>query len=344
MEAVYGEERARLEWGVGQQDLRRALAELKPDEAWQGALAPDLSLHKGGDGSAVAYEKGALFLYQLERRFGRPQLDAFLQGWFDRHAFTSVTTPQFVAELQDGLMRAVPGQDRRGIPRELDRRRRPASRCRVRAIRRARSRRRAADALGAGRARRPMRCRPALDRAGVAALPEPCDASTTRCTAAGARPALPVDRIQQCRDRACLVPAGACERLPGPRACAAKLPCGHRAIEADRAVVRRPVADSARCRIRAPRVRAGAARDTTSSRRVASTACCRQHLEATPVVTAGRIEAPRVRHRCGDHRRALRPRARLRAGRGLALQRRSQPSSSRSCARTAGSATRHRST
>ena len=110
MEAVYGEERARLEWGVGQQDLRGALAKLKPDEAWQGALAPDLSLHKGQDGSAVAYEKGALFLYQLERRFGRSQLDAFLQGWFDRHAFTSVTTPQFVAELQDGLMRQYPGR------------------------------------------------------------------------------------------------------------------------------------------------------------------------------------------------------------------------------------------
>jgi hypothetical protein len=110
MEAVYGEERARLEWGVGHQDLRLALAELQPDEAWQGALAPDLALHKDEGGSAVAYEKGALFLYQLERRFGRAQLDAFLQGWFDRHAFTSVTTPQFVAELQAGLMQQSPGK------------------------------------------------------------------------------------------------------------------------------------------------------------------------------------------------------------------------------------------
>ena len=110
MEAVYGEERGRLEWGVGQQDLRLALAELKPDEVWQGVLAPDLALHRDAGGSAVAYEKGALFLYQLERRFGRPQLDAFLQGWFERHAFTSVTTPQFVAELQDGLMRQYPGR------------------------------------------------------------------------------------------------------------------------------------------------------------------------------------------------------------------------------------------
>ncbi len=109
MEAVYGEERAGLEWGVGQQELRQELAELKPDAAWQGALAPDLSSHNDEEGSAVAYEKGALFLYQLERRFGRAQLDAFLQGWFDRHAFTSVTTPQFVAELRDGLMQQSPG-------------------------------------------------------------------------------------------------------------------------------------------------------------------------------------------------------------------------------------------
>jgi leukotriene-A4 hydrolase len=130
MEAVYGEERGRLEWGIGQQDLRLALAELKPDEAWQGVLAPDLSAHKGEDSSAVAYEKGALFLYQLERRFGRPQLDAFLQGWFDRHAFTSVTTPQFVAELQEGLMRQYPGRvdaaflaswiDGTGLPADAD--------------------------------------------------------------------------------------------------------------------------------------------------------------------------------------------------------------------------------
>lgn len=110
MEAVYGEERARLEWGVGHQELRLALSELEPDEAWQGALAPDPATHEGDEGSAVAYEKGALFLYQLERRFGRAALDAFLQGWFDRHAFTSVTTPQFVAELQDGLMQQSPGK------------------------------------------------------------------------------------------------------------------------------------------------------------------------------------------------------------------------------------------
>lgn len=110
MEAVYGDERARMEWGVGLQDLREALSTLGPDEAWRGALAPDLSRRIEEDGSSVAYEKGSLFLYQLERRIGRAELDTFLQGWFDRHAFTSVTTPQFVAELQERLLAQYPGR------------------------------------------------------------------------------------------------------------------------------------------------------------------------------------------------------------------------------------------
>lgn len=130
MEAVYGKERAGLEWGVGEQDMRLALAELRPDEAWQGGLAPDLAGRPADEGPAVAYEKGALFLYQLERRYGRAELDAFLEGWFSRHAFTSVTTPQFVGELQQHLMAKYPGRvdagflarwiDREGIPADAE--------------------------------------------------------------------------------------------------------------------------------------------------------------------------------------------------------------------------------
>ncbi|HET9694971.1 MAG TPA: M1 family metallopeptidase [Steroidobacteraceae bacterium] len=110
MEAVYGDERARMEWGVGLQDLRIALAELEPGEEWRSALAPDLRTHLDEEGSSVAYEKGALFLYQLERRYGRAALDGFLQRWFADHAFTSVTTPQFVRALQAGLAARDPGR------------------------------------------------------------------------------------------------------------------------------------------------------------------------------------------------------------------------------------------
>ena len=110
MEAVYGKERAALEWGVGAQEMRLALDELGPGEEWRGELAPDLAGRPAEEGSDVAYEKGALFLYQLERRYGRSELDAFLHGWFQRHAFTSVTTPQFVGELQRLLMAKHPGR------------------------------------------------------------------------------------------------------------------------------------------------------------------------------------------------------------------------------------------
>jgi hypothetical protein len=104
MEAVYGEARARMEWGISQGDLQRTIADLPPGEAWRSELAPDPSAHRGDDGSSVAYQKGALFLYQLERRCGRARLDGFLQRWFDGHAFTSVTTPQFVQALDDDLV------------------------------------------------------------------------------------------------------------------------------------------------------------------------------------------------------------------------------------------------
>lgn len=121
MEAVYGKERAGLEWGVGLQDMRTALAELAPEESWRGGLAPDLTGRPADEGSDVAYEKGALLLYQLERRYGRAELDAFLEGWFARHAFTSVTTPQFVGELQQQLMARYPGRvDKDFLARWID--------------------------------------------------------------------------------------------------------------------------------------------------------------------------------------------------------------------------------
>jgi leukotriene-A4 hydrolase len=117
MEAVYGEERARMEWGVGLQDLRIAFADLPKGQEWRGALAPDLGTHLDEEGSAVAYEKGALFLYQLEQKYGRAALDAFLAKWFDEHAFTSVTTPQFVRALRDELIAQDPSRIDEGFLR-----------------------------------------------------------------------------------------------------------------------------------------------------------------------------------------------------------------------------------
>lgn len=101
VEAVYGPERAEIEAVLGIQELRDDLARLP---------ASDQILHIGLEGrdpddgmTQVPYEKGALFLTQLERVFGRERFDRFLLGYFDRHAFQSITTADFLADLKTNL-------------------------------------------------------------------------------------------------------------------------------------------------------------------------------------------------------------------------------------------------
>jgi leukotriene-A4 hydrolase len=60
--------------------------------------------------TGVPYQKGAAFLRRLEQVFGRPALDAFLQRWFDEHAFQSVTTATFVGFLQQQLLAPHPAE------------------------------------------------------------------------------------------------------------------------------------------------------------------------------------------------------------------------------------------
>jgi aminopeptidase N len=102
VEALYGRERARMEAALGRRDLQ---AELDEVDAADEALHVDLRGRDPDDGlNDVPYEKGALFLETLERAYGRPTFDPFLHAWFDEHAFTSVTTEQFVGFLQRELL------------------------------------------------------------------------------------------------------------------------------------------------------------------------------------------------------------------------------------------------
>ncbi len=111
VETLYGRERADMEAVLGRQDLDEAFDELAPaDERLRLQLAqrdPDDAL------SDVAYEKGALLLRALEESYGREVFDPFLQSWFDRHAFGSVTTEEFVTFVQtelEGPHDPLPGQ------------------------------------------------------------------------------------------------------------------------------------------------------------------------------------------------------------------------------------------
>ena len=94
IEALYGRERAAMEWTLGAQLLR---AELEHMPASEQALRP---ARRGRDPEAVfsdvAYEKGALLLRTLEGAYGRETFDPVLRAWFDEHAFTGQTTAAFV--------------------------------------------------------------------------------------------------------------------------------------------------------------------------------------------------------------------------------------------------------
>jgi len=102
MEQVFGADRAAMEVNLGMQELAAELRELPAADQ---VLHVDLTGRNPDDGlTGVPYQKGAAFLQRLEEGFGRPALDAFLQRWFDRHAFTSVTTDTFVEFLDRELL------------------------------------------------------------------------------------------------------------------------------------------------------------------------------------------------------------------------------------------------
>jgi hypothetical protein len=52
----------------------------------------------------IPYEKGAALLRLLEQTFGRTRFDAYLRSYFDRHAFRSITTDEFLADVRANLI------------------------------------------------------------------------------------------------------------------------------------------------------------------------------------------------------------------------------------------------
>ncbi|HUQ94876.1 MAG TPA: M1 family metallopeptidase [Bryobacteraceae bacterium] len=93
LEEVYGPKRARMEAVLGRQSL---VEELKTLPQKDQILHIDLSGRDPDEGATnVPYEKGALFLTALEGAVGRERFDAFLNAYFRRFSFESITTSQF---------------------------------------------------------------------------------------------------------------------------------------------------------------------------------------------------------------------------------------------------------
>jgi len=102
LEKVYGPARAAMEAQVARGELEKSMRTMKPREQ---VLHIDLTGMDPDDNvTDIPYEKGYLFLLHLEKLAGRERFDAFLKGWFEKHAFQSVTTAEFVAYLKANLL------------------------------------------------------------------------------------------------------------------------------------------------------------------------------------------------------------------------------------------------
>jgi aminopeptidase N len=109
MEALYGKDFADMQRRLGQDDLLETVNDL-------GAANPDTRLKldlKGRDPddgvSDIAYEKGNNLLLVIEQYTGREKWDRFLNDYFRKHAFSTMTTEAFLEELRAGLFAQDPG-------------------------------------------------------------------------------------------------------------------------------------------------------------------------------------------------------------------------------------------
>ncbi len=101
IEAVYGAEREAMEAVLGRRELDREMESLPERDR---VLHLDLKGRDPDDGcTLVPYQKGALLLRTIEREVGRLRFDAFLQSYFDRFAFQSITTADFIEYLRREL-------------------------------------------------------------------------------------------------------------------------------------------------------------------------------------------------------------------------------------------------
>ncbi len=111
MEEVFGREYSEMLALLGYQDLEATVAELPTRDTH---LLLDLTDRDPDEAATkLAYEKGYFLLRLIEETVGRDAWDAFLREYFDAHAFQSMTTAEFMEELQTKLLSNHAGSEER---------------------------------------------------------------------------------------------------------------------------------------------------------------------------------------------------------------------------------------
>lgn len=102
MAEVYGQKRADQELALNVAELQKEIAKMPAAETrlwspWH-AADPEKAFNQ------IAYTKGQLFLRWLATQAGTETFDLYLRGYFQRHAFQSLDTEQFLDDLQRHLI------------------------------------------------------------------------------------------------------------------------------------------------------------------------------------------------------------------------------------------------
>lgn len=105
VEEIYGKDFAEMQWQLGFQDLESTLHEFT-ETGMETSLRQHLKGKNPDDGlSDIPYEKGAHFLLLLEQKTGREKFDRFLNGYFNSHAFKTITSEKFHEYLNEELIK-----------------------------------------------------------------------------------------------------------------------------------------------------------------------------------------------------------------------------------------------
>lgn len=105
MEKLYGKPYADMLTVLGRGELENTINELGA-KSKDTHLLLDLDGRDPDDGmNDIAYEKGRFFLLSIEQKVGRERMDAFLKNYFTSHAFHSMTTAGFLADLESNLIK-----------------------------------------------------------------------------------------------------------------------------------------------------------------------------------------------------------------------------------------------
>jgi aminopeptidase N len=110
MEAVYGKDREAMEQDLMWSDLQDTVKQLGGPTSPMTKLHVDIPASEDPDigMTQIAYDKGAELLMTIEKAVGRDTFDAWLKGYFDRHAFEPQTSAGLIADMRATLFKDDP--------------------------------------------------------------------------------------------------------------------------------------------------------------------------------------------------------------------------------------------